>query len=61
MRDEDMTDVSVRRGLHRAQRWLRDGEIGPVGGGRDAKLLKPAEKKKAELNSYWVPYVHFGV
>ncbi|CAG7555675.1 unnamed protein product [Fusarium equiseti] len=55
---EGMTDVAVCRGLHRAQRALRDRHV-EQGESRNAKLLR--KKTKGPLdNTYWIPYVHFG-
>ncbi|KAK2469065.1 hypothetical protein H9L39_19333 [Fusarium oxysporum f. sp. albedinis] len=61
MRDEGITDVAVCRGLHRAARALRDGQIEIESAGRDAKLLGFGSQARRTTNLYWVPYVHFGV
>lgn len=62
MRDEGMTDVAVCRGLHRATRALRDGQIEGGPEGRNATLLGfGTQTRKSLTNHYWVPYVHFGV
>ncbi|KAL8366742.1 hypothetical protein RB595_010551 [Gaeumannomyces hyphopodioides] len=61
LRDEGMEDKSVRRGLHRATRMLRDqwvdGEDSGGGAERGAELEHGLEAKQP----LWVPYVHFGV
>ncbi|KAL8366673.1 hypothetical protein RB595_010506 [Gaeumannomyces hyphopodioides] len=63
LRDEGMTDVTVCRGLHRAVRALRDGQIG-----RNQKARKgfsagseSPNTERSLKNMYWIPYVHFGV
>ncbi|PQE12949.1 TPR domain-containing protein [Rutstroemia sp. NJR-2017a BBW] len=61
IRDEGMTDVAVCRGLHRAVRALRDGQMEGGPEGRDATFLGPGTQAKGLKNHYWVPYVHFGV
>jgi hypothetical protein len=61
MRDEGMTDVAVCRGLHRAVRALRDGQMEGGPEGRNATLLGPGTQAKGLTNHYWVSYVHFGV
>ncbi|KAI8649679.1 TPR domain-containing protein [Fusarium keratoplasticum] len=61
MRDEGMTDLAVCRGLHRAVRALRGGQIEKEQGARKAFLLDPEALERGLLNSYWIPYVHFGV
>lgn len=56
--EEGMTDIAVCRGLHRAQRALRNRHM-EQGESRNAKLLR--KKIKGSLdNTYWIPYVHFG-
>ncbi|KAK6356066.1 hypothetical protein TWF718_000440 [Orbilia javanica] len=59
MRDEGMTDVAVCRGLHRAMRALRDGQIGEEvkAEARNGILLEAEDL----TNPHWVPYIHFGV
>ena len=55
---EGMTDIAVCRGLHRAQRALRDRHM-EEGESRNARRLH--KKTKGSLdNTYWIPYVHFG-
>ncbi|KAI1085982.1 CHAT domain-containing protein [Rostrohypoxylon terebratum] len=61
LRQEGMTDVAVCRGVHRAVRALRDGEIKKDGEARDAKLVCSGTQVQGLPNFYWVPYVHFGV
>jgi hypothetical protein len=61
IRDEGMTDVAICRGLHRAVRALRDGQMEGGPEGRDATFLGPGTQAKGLKNHYWVPYVHFGV
>ena len=58
IRDEGLTDVAVCRGLHRAIRELRDKGM-KAGEVRDAELL--GQKMQGMMDTYWVPYVHFGV
>jgi hypothetical protein len=60
MRDKGLTDMAVCQGLHRAVRALRDGRIGE-GKERDAKLTSFQSQAGGSANTYWVPYVHFGV
>ena len=60
LRDEGMTDVAVCRGLHRAVRALRDGEIA-ADGTRDGTLIGGTTEARGPTNAYWIPYVHFGV
>jgi methyl coenzyme M reductase subunit C-like uncharacterized protein (methanogenesis marker protein 7) len=61
IRDEGMTDVAVCRGLHRAVRALRDGQMEGGPEGRDATFLGFGTQARGLTNHYWVPYVHFGV
>jgi len=61
IRDEGMTDIAVCRGLHRAVRALRDGQMEGGPEGRDATLLTFGTQARGLTNHYWVPYVHFGV
>ncbi|KAE8447330.1 hypothetical protein EG329_010888 [Mollisiaceae sp. DMI_Dod_QoI] len=61
LRGEGMTDVAVCRGLHRAVRALRDGQMEGGPEGRDAILLGSVPKARGPTNHYWIPYVHFGV
>ncbi|KAM0415700.1 hypothetical protein ACHAPT_013340 [Fusarium lateritium] len=61
MRDEGMTDVAVCRGLHRAVRALRGGQIEKEQGARKALLLDSGTLERGLPNSYWIPYIHFGV
>ncbi|KAH6984002.1 hypothetical protein EDB80DRAFT_591530, partial [Ilyonectria destructans] len=61
MRDEGMTDVAVCRGLHRAVRALRGGQIEKGQDARKAFSLDFGTPEKGLSNSYWIPYVHFGV
>ncbi|KAK6526568.1 hypothetical protein TWF694_005150 [Orbilia ellipsospora] len=56
LRDEGLSDVAVCRGLHRAMRTLRDGNI-PDSETRNATVLK----NKSLRSIYWIPYIHFGV
>ncbi|KUL81328.1 hypothetical protein ZTR_10034 [Talaromyces verruculosus] len=63
IRDGNMTDESVCRGLHNASRVFRDRWLkipvqmrGRGGGGRD---IQPEGGETG--SSDWVPYVHFGV
>ncbi|KUL82059.1 hypothetical protein ZTR_10675 [Talaromyces verruculosus] len=63
IRDGNMTDESVCRGLHNASRALRDRWLelpvqmrGRRRGGRD---MQPEGGETGSLD--WVPYVHFGV
>jgi len=62
MRNQGMTDAAVCLGLHMAVRTMRDSCIVNEAGSRDARLLVVGKQKNKQLeNSYWVPYVHFGV
>ncbi|KAL7918917.1 CHAT domain-containing protein [Trichoderma austrokoningii] len=61
LQEEEMTDMAVSRGLHRAVRALRDGEIKEEMHGRDAKLARPKPAVRGMVDFFWVPYVHFGV
>ncbi|KAF4992963.1 hypothetical protein FDECE_13547 [Fusarium decemcellulare] len=51
LEEEGLTDGAVGRGLHRAQRAVRDANMGQGGGIKD-----PSQPR-----FYWVPYVHYGV
>jgi CHAT domain-containing protein len=61
IREEGMTDLAVCRGLHRAVRALRDGQIEPGQEGRNATLMGLKPQTRNLEGYYWVPYVHFGV
>ncbi|KAL8367940.1 hypothetical protein RB599_003723 [Gaeumannomyces hyphopodioides] len=61
LRDEGMTDAAVCRGLHRAVRTLRDGRTERRQEVRDGFSVGSSTAKRGPTNSYWVPYVHFGV
>ncbi|KAK9311150.1 CHAT domain-containing protein [Lipomyces starkeyi] len=63
MRDSNMTDDSVCRGLHKASRvlrnrWLKMPVQTRIRGGRD-RDIQPEGGETGSLD--WVPYVHFGV
>ncbi|KAJ8126277.1 hypothetical protein O1611_g7361 [Lasiodiplodia mahajangana] len=57
LRDEGMTDISVRRGLHKAIKQLRDKEIEMEVQGRHTIVGNP---KPDMMGFHWVPYIHFG-
>ncbi|KAL8364968.1 hypothetical protein RB595_003992 [Gaeumannomyces hyphopodioides] len=61
LRDEGMTDAAVCRGLHRAVRTLRDGRTERRQEARDGFSVGSVTAKRGPTNSYWVPYIHFGV
>lgn len=64
LRDEGQTDVAVCRGLHKALRALRDGQVQRDTWAREGTLdLGAAFKQTAQMaqTAHWVPYVHFGV
>ncbi|KAF9781449.1 hypothetical protein IL306_013445 [Fusarium sp. DS 682] len=61
LRDEGMTDIAVCRGLHRAVRALRDGQTEAGQAARKAVFLGSEVSEQSLVNSYWIPYVHFGV
>ncbi|KAI0517615.1 CHAT domain-containing protein [Xylaria bambusicola] len=60
LRDENMTDASVSRGLHRAIKELRDKEIKKGGQGRFCTLGSSEANAQGMAGFYWVPYLHFG-
>ncbi|KAK3366617.1 CHAT domain-containing protein [Lasiosphaeria ovina] len=60
LRSEGMTDAAVCRGLHRAIRAVRDGQI-EGGQARDATLVSLGTWTRGWTNYYWVPYIHYGV
>ncbi|KAL5090697.1 hypothetical protein Trisim1_004006 [Trichoderma cf. simile WF8] len=61
LQDEGMTDVAVSRGLHKALRSLREGEMDDVNV-RDAELVDSDDDSTvSDLDFLWVPYVHFGI
>jgi tetratricopeptide (TPR) repeat protein len=60
LRDEGMTDLAVRRGLHRALRKLRNEGRLKSEQVRDITAVGPEEDQKDLGNTYWIPYVHFG-
>ncbi|KAL7940760.1 hypothetical protein V8C42DRAFT_356058 [Trichoderma barbatum] len=61
MRDEGLTDVAVCRGLHQAVRVLRGGQFKNGHKARKVFCLDSGTLEKGLMNSYWIPYVHFGV
>ena len=58
---EGMTDVAVCRGLHRAVRALRDGNIKKDTDARDAKWIGSGNQTRGSTDLYWIPYVHYGI
>ncbi|RTE76982.1 hypothetical protein BHE90_008560 [Fusarium euwallaceae] len=61
MRDEGMTNVAVCRGLHKAVRELRDGQIKKEQNARKIEAEGGRVREIGRTNAHWVPYVHFGV
>jgi CHAT domain-containing protein len=58
---DDMTDVAVCQGLHRAIKLLRDNYISELADSRDGDRVKKTNSVAVERPLYWVPFVHFGV
>ncbi|CEI67584.1 hypothetical protein FVEN_g5675 [Fusarium venenatum] len=57
--EDGMTDEAVSYGLHRALRKLRDDS--PWGGTRrDAEREDKRPAAESSLNTYWIPFIHFG-
>jgi tetratricopeptide (TPR) repeat protein len=61
IRDEGMTDIAVCRGLHNALRSLREGLGDGAVEARNATLKGIRRQPERLENSYWIPYVHYGV
>ena len=60
LRDE-MTDIAVCQGLHRAIKSLRDNYISKLADSRDGNRINKANSIAVQKPLYWVPFVHFGV
>ncbi|KAL4745229.1 CHAT domain-containing protein [Aspergillus terricola var. indicus] len=61
IREGDMTDDSVCRGLHKATRELRDRWLNNPSKVRRGRSTVRKAADETEANTLWVPYVHFGV
>ncbi|XEV01119.1 hypothetical protein FSHL1_006406 [Fusarium sambucinum] len=57
--EDGMTDEAVSYGLHRALRKLRD-DSSWGGTRRDAEREDKRPTEECSLNTYWIPFVHFG-
>ena len=62
IRDEGMTDVAIRRGLHQAVRALRDRRLEEITQlERDAELCEESDESVLESPQYWAPYIHYSI
>ncbi|KAM7217476.1 CHAT domain containing protein [Rhypophila decipiens] len=58
---EGISDIAVCRGLHRATKALRDGQLHVEVEERKATLSSVGTQKPVMGNQYWTPYIHYGV
>ena len=63
LQKEGMENKAVSRALHFAIRAVRDGRVNEelAGTMRDGKLVTLGLETRKVMNSYWVPYIHYGV
>jgi CHAT domain-containing protein len=58
---DEMTDIAVCQGLHRAIKSLRDNYISELADSRDGDRVNKGNSIAVERPLYWVPFVHSGV